>query len=92
MNTIHWNKCKSSKKYWTSTIYRGESLSQLWVFILAPILGAVLAALFYRFVIAKAEETSDISDNLQELAEQEVAEKAEEKDSKKNTKTTKKSK
>lgn len=70
----------------------GESLSQLWVFILAPILGAVLAALFYRFVIAKAEKTSDISDNLQELAEQEVEEKAEEKDSKKNTKTTKKSK
>lgn len=33
----------------------GEPLSQLWVFILAPIVGAILAGLFYRFII----ETKD---------------------------------
>ena len=36
---------------------KGEALSQVWVFILAPLVGAALAALFYKFVIAdKAEE------------------------------------
>ena len=30
----------------------GEALQQLWVFIVAPLVGASLAALFYRFVIA----------------------------------------
>ena len=29
----------------------GETLNQLWVFILAPIAGAVLAAVFYKFVL-----------------------------------------
>ena len=29
----------------------GEALNQLWVFILAPIAGAVLAAVFYKFVL-----------------------------------------
>lgn len=29
----------------------GEALSQLWVFILAPLVGGILAALFYRFVL-----------------------------------------
>ncbi len=35
---------------------KGEALSQLWVFILAPLVGAALAALFYKFVIADKEE------------------------------------
>ncbi len=36
---------------------KGEALSQVWVFILAPLVGAALAALFYKFVIAdKSEE------------------------------------
>lgn len=29
----------------------GEAFSQLWVFIIAPIAGAILAALFYKFII-----------------------------------------
>lgn len=29
----------------------GEALSQVWIFILAPIIGGILAALFYRFII-----------------------------------------
>ena len=29
----------------------GDALSQLWVFILAPLVGGILAALFYRFVL-----------------------------------------
>ena len=35
---------------------KGDALSQLWLFILAPLVGAALAALFYRFVIAEKEE------------------------------------
>lgn len=35
---------------------KGEALTQVWVFILAPLVGAALAALFYKFVIASKEE------------------------------------
>jgi aquaporin Z len=31
----------------------GTALSQLWVFILAPLVGAALAALFYKYVLKK---------------------------------------
>ena len=31
----------------------GDALSQVWVFIVAPLVGAFLAGMFYRFVIAK---------------------------------------
>ena len=31
----------------------GTALSQLWVFILAPVVGSVLASLFYKYVIKK---------------------------------------
>lgn len=31
----------------------GEALSQVWVFILAPIVGCVLAGLFYKFILAE---------------------------------------
>lgn len=34
----------------------GEALNQLWVFILAPIIGAVLAGLFYRYIIEFKEQ------------------------------------
>jgi len=34
---------------------KGVALSQLWVFILAPLVGAALAALFYKFVISSSE-------------------------------------
>lgn len=33
----------------------GEYMSQLWVFILAPVVGGVLAALFYKFVLKEKE-------------------------------------
>ena len=33
----------------------GEYMNQLWVFIVAPIVGGVLAALFYKFVIKEKE-------------------------------------
>ncbi len=36
----------------------GEALSQLWVFILAPLVGGILAALFYRFVLSEPEEVA----------------------------------
>ena len=29
----------------------GTAFSQVWVFVLAPLVGAVLAALFYKFII-----------------------------------------
>lgn len=31
----------------------GEALSQVWVFILAPLIGAVLASLFYKYILKK---------------------------------------
>ena len=31
----------------------GDALSQLWVFIVAPLIGATLAALFYKYVLKK---------------------------------------
>ena len=34
----------------------GDALTQVWVFILAPITGAILAALFYRFVLKQDEK------------------------------------
>ena len=34
----------------------GDALSQLWVFILAPLVGGILAALFYRFVISDEKQ------------------------------------
>lgn len=78
----------------------GEALSQLWVFIVAPIIGAVLAALFYRFVIAKAEEVTEVSseakveatEEANETVEAEKVEKNNSKTTKKPTKTSKKSK
>ena len=36
----------------------GEALSQLWLFIIAPVLGGVLAALTYNFLIEKPERTA----------------------------------
>ena len=34
----------------------GLALEQLWVFIVAPIVGGILAALFYKYVISAAEK------------------------------------
>ena len=31
----------------------GEALSQVWVFIVAPLVGATLAAFFYKYVLKK---------------------------------------
>lgn len=39
----------------------GEFLNQLWVFIVAPIAGAVLAALFYKFVLKEKEVKEPIT-------------------------------
>lgn len=35
---------------------KGDALSQLWVFIVGPIVGGILAALFYKFVIAPSDD------------------------------------
>ena len=39
----------------------GEYMSQLWVFIVAPVVGGVLAALFYKFVLKEKEVKEPIS-------------------------------
>lgn len=77
----------------------GVALEQLWVFIVAPIAGAILAALFYRFVISEpttklvVEETedTDASEEDEEEVEEAVEEVKEEKAKPKKT-TSKKTK
>lgn len=54
---------------------KGTSLEQLWLFILAPLLGAVLAALFYRFVINPREKDEsyviEVDEEIEESEEDE---------------------
>ena len=71
----------------------GTALSQLWVFILAPMVGGILAALFYRLVIDPKEEdlvyASDVTEEMIEETEEELVEEEKPKATKKVT--TKKS-
>ncbi len=79
---------------------KGTYLEQLWLFILAPLVGAVLAALFYRFVIDPREkansyvlEVEDEFEDDEEEAEEEEEEKEEvEETTKKEEKTENKNK
>ena len=73
----------------------GEALSQLWVFIVAPIIGGIMAALFYKLVINPAETTVVYADEVAEEMIEEPTEKVEEvveeqpkKDTKKSAKKT----
>lgn len=76
----------------------GVALEQLWVFIVAPIAGGILAALFYRFVIAEPAaklvvEDSEDSEEPEETEVEEPVAKVEEKPKKSTAKkTTKKDK
>lgn len=68
----------------------GEALNQLWVFIVAPIAGAILAALFYKFIIAdKKVEVEEVAETVVEPV---VEEKKLSAPKKAPTKTTTKSK
>jgi aquaporin Z len=40
-------------------VARGEALSQLWLFIVAPLLGGLIAALAYRFLIQPEEKAAE---------------------------------
>lgn len=56
----------------------GEALSQLWVFIVAPIVGGIMAALFYKLVVNPAETTVVYADEVAEEMIEEPTEKVEE--------------
>ena len=59
----------------------GDALSQLWVFILAPLLGGILAAVFYRFVLneeAKPKLVSAYKTVIEEVEDDEDEEEIEE--------------
>ncbi len=47
----------------------GEALSQLWVFILAPLAGGILAALFYRFVLSENTTKRVVAAEVEEVEE-----------------------
>ena len=58
----------------------GEALSQLWVFIVAPMLGGILAALFYKLIVdPKETEVAYANEVEEEMIEEKVEEPAEEK-------------
>ena len=67
----------------------GTALSQLWVFILAPMVGGILAALFYRLVIDQKEEDLVYASDVAEEMIEETVEVEEEKPKAKKV-TTKK--
>ena len=70
----------------------GEALSQLWVFIVAPIVGGIMAALFYKLVVNPAETTVVYADEVAEEMIEEPTEKVEEEVvEEQSKKTTKKS-
>ena len=69
----------------------GEALSQLWVFIVAPIVGGIMAALFYKLVVNPAETTVVYADEVAEEMIEEPTEKVEEVVEEQSKKTTKKS-
>ena len=59
----------------------GDALSQLWIFILAPLLGGILAAVFYRFVLneeAKPKLVSASKTVIEEVEDDEDEEEIEE--------------
>ena len=42
-----------ARSFGPALLQGGEALSQVWIFILAPLVGAILASLFYKYVIEK---------------------------------------
>ena len=45
----------------------GEAFAQVWVFVVAPIAGAILAALFYKFVIKSYEEETKVEEDMEDV-------------------------
>ncbi|MBR6133793.1 MAG: MIP family channel protein [Bacilli bacterium] len=70
----------------------GDALSQLWVFIVAPLVGGIIAALFYKFVINYQPKELEVyeEDIDSEKDEEEVEEEAPKKKVVRKTTTTKK--
>ena len=70
----------------------GDALSQLWVFIVAPLVGGIIAALFYKFVINYQPKELEVyeEDIDSEEDEEEVEEEAPKKKVVRKTTTTKK--
>lgn len=44
-----------ARSFGPALLQGGKALSQVWVFIVAPIIGSVLAGLFYKFVLKKGK-------------------------------------
>jgi len=74
---------------------KGECLKQLWVFIVGPMIGAILAALFYKFIICDRTElaTEDnfvaLEDDEEDFVEEVESKKEDKKPTKKVNQTKK---
>ena len=44
-----------ARSFGPALLQGGKALSQVWVFIVAPIIGSILAGLFYKFVLKKGK-------------------------------------
>jgi len=50
-----------ARSFGVAVLAGGTAFEQVWVFIVAPIVGGILAALFYRFVISPSESSKNVS-------------------------------
>ena len=59
-----------ARSFGPAVIAQGEALSQLWLFILAPLVGAAIAGLLFRTKILEADGDVAAAEKATEMTEQ----------------------